>query len=113
MNFVPYDISFAVNEKGKYLQLRKALFALAQKTKNPSYDDVRAAIAPLQVTYRQLSFLEVTQQMSAFQKLAEQFKVTSTPTMVIRNGKSGKARTLVGNGQITPDGITKAVHEVE
>lgn len=113
MNFVPYDISFAVHDKGKYLQLRKALFNLAQRTKNPSYDDVKAAIAPLKVTYRQLSFLEVTQQMGAFQKLAEQFKVTSTPTLIVRNGKSGKMRTLVGNTQITPDGIMKAVQEVE
>ncbi len=113
MNFVPYDISFAVHEKGKYLQLRKALFALALKTKNPSYDDVKAAIAPLKVTYRQLSFLEVTQQMAAFQKLSEQFKATSTPTLVIRNGKTGKTRTLVGNAQITPDLIMKAVKELE
>lgn len=113
MNFVPYDISFAVHEKEKYLQLRKALFALAQKTRNPSYDDIRGAIAPLKVTYRQLSFLEVTQQMTAFQKLSEQFKATSTPTLVIRNGKTGKTRTLVGNAQITPDLIMKAVKELE
>ena len=87
LNFVPYDLSFAVNEKAKYMQLRKALFSVAKKTNNPSYDDIKAAIAPLKVTYRQLSFLEVTQQMANAQKLAEQFKVVSTPSLVIRNAK--------------------------
>jgi uncharacterized membrane protein len=113
MNFVPYDISFAAHEKAKYLQLRKALFALAKKTHNPTYEDVKTAVAPLKVTYRQLSFLEVTQQMTAFQKLAEKFKVNSTPTMVIHNAKTNKTVTLVGNGQITRDNILKALKELE
>jgi hypothetical protein len=113
LNFVPYHLSFAANEKAKILQLRKALFAVAQKTKAPSYDDISAAIAPLGVTYKQLSFMEVTQQMANAQRLAEQFKVVSTPTMVIRNAGTNKSRTLVGNAQITPAGIMKAVKEVE
>jgi len=112
-NFVPYHLSFAAYEKAKYMQLRKALFAVAQKTKSPSYDDIKAAIAPLQVTYKPLNFLEVTQQMAAFQKLSEQYKVTATPTMVIRNGKTGKMRTLSGNDLLAPGQILKAVKEVE
>lgn len=113
LNFVPYDLSFAVNEKAKYLQLRKALFSVAQKTKNPSYEEIRNAITPLHVTYKQLSFLDVTQQMVEFQKLAEEFKVNTTPTLVIRNAKTSKARTLSGNGQITPEAIMNRVKELE
>lgn len=113
LNFVPYDLSFAVNEKTKYLQLRKALFSVAQKTKNPSYEEIKAAITPLHVTYKQLSFLDVTQQMVDFQKLVEEFKVTSTPMLVIRNAKTNKIRTLAGNGQITPEAIMNAVKELE
>jgi len=113
LNFVPYHLSFAAHEKAKIMQLRKALFTVALKTKTPSYDDISAAIAPLKVTYKQLSFLEVTQQMANSRKLAEQFRVVSTPTMVLRNAKTNKTLTLVGNGQITPSGIMKAVKEVE
>jgi protein-disulfide isomerase len=113
LNFVPYDLSFAVNEKAKYMQLRKALFSVAQKTKTPSYDDINAAITPLNVTYKQLSFLEVTQQMAISQKLAEQFKIVSTPSLVIRNAKTNKVRTLIGNNQITPANILKTVKELE
>jgi thiol-disulfide isomerase/thioredoxin len=99
LNFVPYDLSFAVNEKAKYLQLRKALFSVVQKSKNPSYEEIKSVITPLRVTYKQLSFLDVTQQMIEFQKLAEEFKVNSTPTLVIRNAKTKKMRT----GRQRPD----------
>jgi protein-disulfide isomerase len=113
LNFVPYDLSFATYEKAKYMQLRKALFSVAKRTKNPSYDDISAAIAPLKVTYRQLSFMDVSQAMAMFQKMGEQFKVTSTPTMVIRNTKTGKMKTLLGDAQITPEQIMKTVKELE
>jgi hypothetical protein len=113
LNFVPYDLSFAANEKAKYMQLRKVLFSVAKKTQNPSYDDIKTAIAPLKVTYKQLNFLEVTQQMANAQKLAEQFKVVSTPSLVIRNSKTNKVRTLVGNNEITPGIIMKTVKELE
>jgi uncharacterized membrane protein len=113
VNFVPYHLSFEAHEKTKYLQLRKALFALAKKTHNPTYEEVKAAIAPLKVSYRQLSFLEVTQHMTAFQKLAEKFKVTSTPTMVIHNARTNKTVTMVGNAQITRVNIMKALKELE
>jgi thiol-disulfide isomerase/thioredoxin len=113
LNFVPYDLSFAVNEKAKYLQLRKALFSVAQKNKNPSYEEIKAAITPLHVSYKQLSFMDVTNQMAEFQKLAEEFRVNSTPTLVIRNAKTKKLLTLAGNDQITSKSIIKAVSELE
>ena len=112
-NFVPYHLSFAAYEKDKYLQLRKALFAVGQKTKNPTNDDIMAAIATQKITYKQLPFLDVTQQMGNSIKLAEQFRVNSTPTMIIRNSKTNKTRTLVGSGEITPTLIAKGIKEVE
>jgi uncharacterized membrane protein len=112
-NFVPYHLSFAAYEKDKYLQLRKALFAVGQKTKNPTHDDIMAAIAPQKIVYKQLSFLDVTQQMGNSVKLAEQFRVTSTPTMIIRNSKSGKIKVLVGSGEITSAMILKGIKDVE
>lgn len=112
-NFVPYHLSFAAYEKEKYLQLRKALFDLAKRTKNPTVADISAAIAPLKVTYRQLSFMEVTQQTGRFQALAGRFKVAATPTMVFFNARNNKTRTLVGGNEITADGIAKALKSVE
>jgi protein-disulfide isomerase len=112
-NFVPYHLSFAAYEKDKYPQLRKALFAVGQKTKNPTNDDIMAAIAAQKITYKQLSFLDVTQQMGNSVKLAEQFRVTSTPTMIIRNSKTGTMKVLVGSGEITTALILKGIKDVE
>ncbi len=113
MNFTPYHLSFAAYEKEKYLQLRKALFGVAKKTKNPTVADISAAIAPLKVNYRQLSFMDVTQQMGKFQAIAGQFKVAATPTLVFFNTKTKKTRTLVGGNEITADGIAHALKSVE
>ncbi len=113
MNFVPYHLSFLVNEKRKYLQTRKALFELAKTTKSPSLEDVKRAVAPLGVTYRQLSFMDVSQMMAKSQALANEYKVTGTPTVVILNSGSKKSRTLVGGREITAENIMKAVRGLE
>ncbi len=113
MNFVPYHLSFLVNEKPKYLKLRHALFALAQKSRNPSVDEVKLAIAPLGVTYKQLSFMEVTQMMGKSQSLATQYKVNATPTVVITNIMTKSSKTLVGGKEITAENLLKAVKSLE
>lgn len=113
MNFVPYHLSFLVHEKPKYIQLRKALFTLASKNRNPSVEDVKQAISPLGVTYRQLSFMEVTQIMGRFQALSAQFKVSGTPTVVVYNTVTRKSKSLVGGNAITQENLVKTVRSLE
>jgi uncharacterized membrane protein len=113
MNFVPYHLSFLVHEKSRYIQLRKALFELARTNKNPSLQDVQGAIATLGVTYRQLSFMDVSQMMAQSQALSTEYKVTGTPTVVIVNSSSKKSKTLVGGKDITAENLLKAVKSVE
>ena len=113
MNFVPYHLSFLVNEKVKYLQIRKALFELAKSNKNPSLQDVQSAVAPLGVTYRQLSFMDVSQMMAKAQALSAEYKVTGTPTVVVVNSGSKKSKSLVGGKDITAENLIKAVKGLE
>mgnify|MGYP002399170783 CR=1 FL=1 len=113
MNFVPYHLSFLVNEKVKYMQLRKALFELAKRNKNPSLQDVQGAIAPLGVIYKQLSFMDVSQAMTKAQALATEYKVTGTPTIVVVNSSSKKSKTLVGGREITAENLMKALKALE
>jgi len=113
MNFVPYHLSFLVNEKQKYMQLRKALFQLAKNNKNPSLQDVQGAIAPLGVTYKQLSFMDVSQMMAQSQALSTEYKVTGTPTVVVVNSSSKKSKTLVGGRDITAENLLTAVKSLE
>jgi len=113
MNFVPYHLSFLVYEKGKYIPIRKALFELAKTNKNPSFQDVQGAVAPLGVTYKQLSFMDVSQMMAKAQALSAEHKVTGTPTVVVINSSSKKSKTLVGGKDITAENLLKAVKSVE
>lgn len=113
MNFVPYHISFLVHEKTKYIQLRKALFELAKVNKNPSIQDLQAAITPLGVTYKQLSFMDITQAMSRSQALSAEYKVNGTPTVVVVNEGNKKSKTLVGSKEITAENLLKAVKSLE
>lgn len=105
-NFSPYNLSFSMYEKGKYLSLRKSLAALATTEKNPSAADVQAKIAPLNVKLHQLDFNDSMAGVQFYQKVARTFNVRSTPTVIIRNVKSGMTMTLGGqdiaDGKIIP-----------
>lgn len=113
MNFVPYHLSFLVNEKAKYVQIRKALFELAKSNKNPSLQDVQKAVAPLGVTYRQLSFMDVSQMMAKSQALSTEYKVTGTPTIVVVNSSTKKSKSLVGGKDITAENLLKTLKSLE
>lgn len=113
MNFVPYHLSFLTYEKAKYMSIRKTLFALAKKNRNPSLEDIKGAVAPLGITYKQLSFMEVSQYMGTAQGLSTRFKVNATPTIVVTNNSSKKTRTLVGGAEITRENLLKALKSIE
>lgn len=112
LNYSPYNLSFLTYNKNKYMELRKALIDLAKKTREPSVEEVRQAIAPLNVTYRPLSFLDATRGIKYFDSLAKEFKVNATPTVVIRNAKTNKITKLVGFRNVTEANVQKAVEEI-
>lgn len=109
MNYTPYNLSFLTYEKNRYLELRKALLSLTKKTKEPTPEDVQGAIAPLNVTYRQLSFLSANNGIKFYDTVTKEFKVNSTPTVIVRNTKTKRFSQLVGVKDITEANIIKAV----
>lgn len=111
-NYIPYNLSFLLNEKKKYPELRKALAALALKSKEPGPEEVQKAIAPLNVTYKPLSFLTVTKGMKYNDETARAFGVKSTPTVVVSDIKTKKRIQMVGAKDITEQNILKALEDV-
>ena len=111
-NFIPYNLSFIVREKAKYLEIREALAALARKTKEPTPEDVQAAVSPLGVKYVPLNYADVVAGMQYFSTLAKKFKVPGTPSVVVLDSRTGKTKTLYGSSGITSDNILKALAEV-
>lgn len=105
MNYMPFNLSFMLKEKPKYLKIRKALVELTKKTTTPTALDVQRAVAPLGVTYKPLNFADIDSGHRFFQGISETFKVDSTPTVVIANKKTIKAKKLVGSEEINDKNI--------
>jgi protein-disulfide isomerase/uncharacterized membrane protein len=113
MNFMPYNLSFEIHNKPKYFQLRDILKRLSDKTKSPTEEQVEKAIAPLGVSYKELNYSDVALATRYFNKLADQFKVQGTPTLVIINKETKKGKRLVGIEEITPIKAQKAIDKLK
>jgi len=113
LNFTPYNLQFLYFEKGKYIQLRKALGELAMKTKNPTPEQVQAAINPLGVKLRQVNYSDTLYGMQANLTIYRGFDVRSTPSVVVTNTRTKKTKILVGDRQISEAAVMSAITEVE
>lgn len=94
MNYIPYNLSFLVREKGRYLEIRKALLQLALRTKEPTPEDVQTAVTPLGVTFRPLNYADVNAGVQYFQTVVKAFGVEGTPAMVVYNRKTRTIKSL-------------------
>jgi len=111
-NFSPYNLSFQIHEKAKYLQLRSTLHNLALKTKTPSIEAVQAAVAPLDVRFRQMPLNDIMAGLDQYKTMIATVGATATPTVVIRNAKTGKlVRKMEGYDKIKSAEIRAAVQE--
>ncbi|MHB1011921.1 MAG: thioredoxin domain-containing protein [Desulfobacteria bacterium] len=111
-NYIPYNLSFIVREKPKYLEIREAMGNLARKTKEPLPEDVQATVSPLGVKYVPLNYADVLSGMQYFSTLVKKFKVPGTPSVVVLDSRTGKTKTLYGISEITSDNILKTLAEV-
>ncbi|MFV0340842.1 MAG: vitamin K epoxide reductase family protein [Parachlamydiaceae bacterium] len=109
LNFAPYNISFMVNAKSKYFDVREALTKLSISNKKPTDQDIARVVAPLKVTYKELPYEDVTVAMRYFEDLVERFKVTATPTVAIVNRTAKKGKKLSGADEITEANVLKAI----
>ncbi len=112
LNYIPYNLSFILREKEKYLQIREALAILARKTKEPMPEDVQTAVSPLGVKYVPLNYADVLAGMQYFSTIVKKFKVAGTPSVVVHDSRTGKTKTLYGSSDITSDNILKTLAEV-
>ncbi len=112
-NFTPYNTYFLTHEKGKYIAIRKALSALARKTKKPSHGEVKAAVAPLGVKLPQLKTSDTLFGLQANLMIYRGYDVTMTPTAVVTNSRTKKTRLLAGKNRISELSIKTAIAQVE
>ena len=112
-NYIPYNLSFIVREKAKYLEIREALATLARKTKEPTPEDVQAAVSTLGVKYVPLNYADVLAGVQYFSTLVEEAQGAGHPFRGRAvDSRTGKTKTLYGMSDITSDNILKTVAEV-
>lgn len=111
-NFTPYNLQFLAFEKARYPVLREALSGLARKTRTPSPEEVQAAVAPHGVKLRQMNYADILHGMQLNLTTYRGFDVTATPSVVVDHAKTRKHKVLVGDKQITLQGVQAAIAEV-
>ena len=113
MNFSPYNLSFQIYEKEKYLHLRGALLGLALKTQTPSVEAVQAAVAPFGVRFRQMPLSDIMAGLNQYTTLIKGIGATATPTVVVRNARTGMiVKKFEGADRIKAASIRAAVLDV-
>lgn len=113
INFTPYNLSFMIYNKPNYFDLRAALVDMSEHTDAPSDTEVQKKISPLSVTLKELNYRDIALAAKMFTKLKQQFKVTSTPTVVVVNLETKKGKRINGGREITSDNVLKAINELK
>lgn len=113
LNYTPYNLSFMIHNKGKYLELRDALTTLSTETETPTDEQVEKIAQKENVRYKQLNYSDVALGIKYFKTLGTEFDIDSTPTLVIVNEKTKKGKKLYGVAEITAENITKAIDKLK
>lgn len=109
LNYIPYNLSFMINNKSKYLELRRALTKLALQTKEPTDSQVEALATQAGTQYKQLNYAEVQTGTKYFERLVQQLNVEGTPSIIIISKNNKKGKKLEGAEEITEANIMKAI----
>ena len=97
LNFVPYNLSFLLNEKVKYFKLRKILTQISTQTGSPTDAQVEAAIKKIGATYHQPQYSDIAAIVDANKQLLKDYDIDATPTMIIVNRSDKKSKKLSGS----------------
>lgn len=109
LNFTPYNVSFMINNRSHYLDLRHALLKISEDTKEPSEQQVQALAAKLGQKYTPLKYADIALANKYFTHLITTLNVEGTPTVVVVNKNTQKGKKLPGASKITEANITNAI----
>jgi protein-disulfide isomerase len=109
LNYIPYNLSFILNNKPQYFELRDMLTELSVETSAPSENVIKESAAKHGVEYSELNYADIALAIKYYKALGEKFKIKGTPTMVIINTSTKKGKKLAGNGEITEENVVEAI----
>ena len=109
LNYTPYNVSFMIHNKTKYLELRHALTLLSEETKTPTDEQVEALAAKQGQRYQQLNYADIALANKYFSHLIKHLDIEGTPTVVVVNKTTQKGKKLPGSSEITEANILQAI----
>jgi len=112
LNYTPYNLSFMINNKSNYLNLRSQLSKLSEDTENPTQAQIQTIAATENINYKQLNYADVALASKYFDHLVKKLDVIGTPTLVVVNTKTSKAKKLEGSTEITRANVMKAIQSL-
>lgn len=113
MNYIPYNLSFMINNKNRYLILRDELTKISAETSVPTDEEVESLARSVGENYDQLNYGEVAVGIRFFKELGEKFNIKGTPTIIIINTEARKGRKLSGNSEISQENVLKAIDSLK
>lgn len=111
LNFTPFNLSLMMFNQDRYIKLREVINGIALRTIEPTEDEITKAVEPLGVKFHELQYSQVMAGIHYFEKLGKNFKVNSTPTVVIYNASTKKDKKLHGDSEITEENVLKAIKQ--
>lgn len=112
LNYIPYNLSFMINNKGKYFQLRQELFDFSIGNQPIKEEHIQEILGRLDEKYTPLEFSDLVGAEKYFEVIAKQLDVERVPTVVIVNTKTKKGKILTGAAEINEDAILKALNDL-
>lgn len=109
IDYTPYDLSFMINNKPQYFKLRKGLMELSLSEKSPDEEQIHALAAMNGTKYIPLNYSEITSALKYFKRKRAEFRVDTSPTIVIVNAFNQKGQKFVGVKQIMEADLADAI----
>lgn len=112
MNFTPYHLAFLLNDKPHYFKGRQLLSYLTDKTEAPKDEEVEQAARKEGIAFKEIAFVDVKSGMEFFDKIVDQYKLNSTPTLIFTNQHDHRVIKLEGREEITEEKVLDALKKI-
>lgn len=108
VNFIPYNLSFSLHNKDKYLELRRGLSKLSETTDAPIYGQITALATENGVVFQPLSNEILMRGRHFYERSVITLNANRTPMLIVLNKVDHRDEAFSGNN-INLDNVLKAI----
>lgn len=110
--YIPYNLSFLVNDKLQYIPLRDELFQFAKWNDNPTPEQMASLAAQVGAPFEPLDEEQLSAGTSFFRDMASWADVQSTPSVILYNRDTKRQVRLTDSSLITEENLFQGVESL-